>query len=370
MALFALIKKELIQALRDKRMRFILIMAPVIQIILFGYAATTDIKNIPMLIIDYDQSSMSRELNNSFFASGYFSKVLSRARTISPSDFLKSGAAKVVVIIPPAFSEKVGRNIPAQIQMLVDGSDANSASITKSYLEEIIRAFSLKLLNNQQQIIHSGAGVTPEMRIWYNPELKSAYYMVPGILCMILLIITALLTALAITKERELGTLEQMLVSPLRRWEFILGKTLPFVLTGFLEVILVLVVAKILFNIPIRGSLLLLFFGVILFLFSTLGLGLFAASVAKTQIQAMLTIFSIIMPTFLLSGLFFPISSIPIALRWIAYINPLTHFLIIVRGILLKGVGIFEIYKEIITLAVFGVFFISFSVFRFHKRIE
>ena len=377
-ALLALIKKELIQTLRDRRMLFIVLMAPVIQLVIFGYVATTDVKNISLYVIDYDQSSLSRELAASFFASGYFLKVTKNDPFAKANTFLKNGWAKVVVTIPTDFSEKVSRNTKANLQLLIDGSDANSANITKSYLEEIIHAFSLKFITNQERslnIDHQSLAIpvltiTPKIRVWYNPELKSAYYMVSGIICMILLIITALLTALAITKERELGTIEQILVSPLRRWEFVLGKTLPFVLVGFIEVIMILLVAKILFQIPMRGSLILLFFCVIIFLFTTLGLGLFAASVSKTQAQAMMTVFPIIMPAFLLSGLFFPIASIPPLLRWLAYINPLTYFLIIVRGILLKGNGFFDIYKEIITLAMFGTFFIVFSVLRVRKRIE
>jgi ABC-2 type transport system permease protein len=194
--------------------------------------------------------------------------------------------------------------------------------------------------------------------------------MVPGLLCQILLIITAILSGASITREKELGTMEQILVSPLKRIQFILGKTIPFVLVGFIDVILVLVMAKILFQIPINGSLLLFFFTAIIFLFTSLGIGLLGASVSKTQSQVMLTIFPIMMPAFLLSGLFFPIASIPLSLRWISYINPLTHYLIIVRGILLKGAGFFTLYKEIGFLALFGIFFFSFAAMRFRKRMD
>ncbi|MGQ9535453.1 MAG: ABC transporter permease, partial [bacterium] len=208
------------------------------------------------------------------------------------------------------------------------------------------------------------------IRIWFNPELKSANYMIPGIISQILLIMTALLTALAITREKELGTIEQILVSPLPRAIFILGKTIPFVLVGFIQVLLVLGVARIIFTIPIKGNLFFLFLCSIFFLFTTLGLGLFSASVCKTQAQAMLTVFPIIMPAFLLSGFFFPINSIPAILRWIAYINPLTYFLIIVRGIFLKGSTFLDLYRELLVLIIFGVGFIIFSSLRIRKRIS
>ncbi len=377
--IFALIKKELIQAFRDTRMLIILVVAPIIQLVIFGYVATTDIKNVPIVIIDLSQSSTSRALTSSFFTSDHFVRVMpSLGWRGEPEDFLKSGKAKIVVLIPPEFSKMIERNETAEVMIVADGSDANSATITNNYVIELIQTFAQDIAQRQLNNVASGQisfmqsipVVIPHVRIWYNPELKSSHYMVPGIICMILLIITSLLTAMAITRERELGTLEQVLVSPLKRWEFILGKTIPFVFVGFAEVMIILFLARVLFHIHVRGSLPLLFFTAIIFLFTTLGIGLFAASVSKTQIQAMLTVFPILMPTFLLSGLFFPVSSIPIMLRWIAYINPLTYFLIIVRGILLKGNGFFDIYREVIVLAIFGAFFIVFSSVRLRKRIE
>lgn len=377
--ILAFIKKELIQTLRDKRMRFIVFVAPIIQLILFGYVVTTDVKNISIYVQNLDQSSVTRELISSFIASGYFKKIAAdNTLKIPPETILKNGKAKVVVIIPPDFTQALSKNDEAKIQILVDGSDANAALITKVYIEQILRDFGLKQLATMTQLLNSLTTksainlpmITPHISIWYNPELKSSHYMVPGILGLILLIITALLTALAITKEREAGTLEQISVSPLRSWEFILGKTIPYVLIGFIELVLVLIVARLLFQIPVRGSLLLLFLTATIFIFTTLGLGLLAASVSKTQTQAMFTIFPILMPAFLLSGLFFPITGIPFVLRWIAYINPLTYYLIIMRGIVLKGVGISHIYKELILLALFGLALVSFSVTRFRKRIE
>ncbi|MGQ9464858.1 MAG: ABC transporter permease [bacterium] len=371
--LVALVRKELIQTFRDARMRFIVLAAPVIQLVIFGYVATTEVKNIKLLLIDYDQSLVSRELGNVIFNSQYFIKVDSReVYRRKPLELLSEGKAKAIVTILRDFSKNIGRNSKAEILIQIDGIDANAANIMKVYLKQIINEYLIKKSITVGIASQSLYYAMPDIsiRIWFNPELKSANYMIPGIISQILLIMTALLTALAITREKELGTIEQILVSPLPRAIFILGKTIPFVLVGFIQVLLVLGVARIIFTIPIKGNLFFLFLCSIFFLFTTLGLGLFSASVCKTQAQAMLTVFPIIMPAFLLSGFFFPINSIPAILRWIAYINPLTYFLIIVRGIFLKGSTFLDLYRELLVLIIFGVGFIIFSSLRIRKRIS
>jgi len=375
--LLAFIKKELTQTLRDKRFRFILFGAPVIQLIIFCYVVTTEIKDISLVVIDYAQSQDSRDLIATFTSSGYFRRVKIEERSIGTvDDYLKNGRAKVALVIPPDFSKNITTDRPAQVKLAIDGADANAAIITRGYVEEITRAFAQNILKrhqNQTSMLESMAAsgiVAPEIRILYNQEMKSSHYMVPGMIALILLITTALLTAVAITREKELGTLEQIIVSPLTRWQFILGKTLPYVLVGFIDVLLILATGKILFDLPIRGSIVLLFLSAIVFLFTTLGIGLLAASVSRNQAQAMLTVFPLMMPAVLLSGFVFPVTSIPVALRWIAYINPITHYLIVVRGILIKGAGITELYMEILILLGFGLFFIVFSSLRFSKRME
>ena len=377
-ALIAFIRKELIQALRDSRMRFVLFGAPLVQLVIFGYVVTTDIKNIPLLIIDYDRSSESREFTAAFFASGYFIRVGGLEKQVTEAEAaLKGNKARVAIVIPSGFSRNLSRTEPAAVQILFDGSDGNSANVTKAYIEGIMASLSKKRLEQTLNARASTAGkgraaplVDLQIRVFYNPELRSSSFMVPGILCMILLIVTALLSGLSITREKELGTMEQILVSPLSRFEFILGKTVPFVLVGLIDVVLILVAARLLFHIPIRGSLVLLFFSSLIFLFTSLGLGLFGASVSRTQAQVMLTIFPFMMPAFLLSGLFFPVASMPVALRWIAYVNPLTYFLVIVRGILLKGAGLPVLWHELLILTVFGAALLTFSALRFRKRIE
>jgi len=377
--LLTFIKKELTQALRDRRMRFVLFGAPLLQLILFGYVVTTDIKNISLLVIDHEQSVESREFIESFYSSGYFTRVGVKTNFSDDAEgLLLRDKIKVAIIIPPDFSKRLARDYQTTIQILVDGSDGNAANITRAYIDQIIANYSKNILFKILNSRSSNTGfsstnallVTPQVRVLYNPALKSSAFMVPGIICQLLLIVTAVLSGASITKEKELGTIEQIFVSPLNKVQFILGKTIPFVLVGFIDVILILIMAKILFQIPINGSLLLFFFVSLIFLFTSLGIGLFAASVSRTQAQVSLTIFPFMMPAFLLSGLFFPIASIPISLRWIAYINPLTYYLIIVRGILLKGAGFISLYKEIIFLTLFGIFFFVFSSLRFRKRMD
>lgn len=372
------IRKELTQALRDPRMRIILFAAPLLQLVIFGYVATTDIRNIRLAVVDQDRSSASRELADAFFASGYFVPARPVRSAAEAEAALERNDARVALVIPAGFARDLDRRVPAPVQILFDGTDGNSTNITKAYVEGIVAAFSAErmaaLLDRLPQAVQlklgAGPRVEPEVRVFYNPELRSSSFMVPGILCMILLLVTALLSGMSITREKELGTLEQILVSPVRRLEFILGKTIPFVLVGLINVVLVLVAAKILFRIPVRGSLVLLFFSSLIFLFTSLGLGLFGASVSRNQTQVLLSIFPFMMPAFLLSGLFFPVASIPQALRWIAYVNPLFYFLVIVRGILLKGVGLAVLWPQISALAVFGVGLITFSSLRFRKRLE
>lgn len=375
--LLAFIKKELTQTFRDKRFRFILFGAPVIQLVIFGYVVTTEIKDISLAVIDYAQTQESRELAASFTASGHFKQIKVKSQAIGAiDDYLKSNLAKIVLVIPPDFSKNLLAGASTQLKVAIDGADANAAIITRGYVEQIIRAFAQRVKERRMNQTPTRGGtsalgiVIPEVRILFNQEMKSSHFMVPGMIAMILLITTALLTAVAITREKELGTLEQIIVSPLTRWQFILGKTLPYILVGFIDVLLILATGKILFDIPIRGSIVLLFLTAIIFLFTTLGIGLLAASVSKNQAQAMLTVFPLMMPAFLLSGFVFPVASIPAALRWIAYINPITYYLVVVRGILIKGAGIYELYTEILKLLGFGLFFIVFSSLRFTKRME
>jgi ABC-2 type transport system permease protein len=373
--LIAFFKKELIQTFRDRRFRFFLFVAPIVQVVVFGYVVTTEIKNVSLAVVDNDQSQESRELIDSFFSSGYFKRSTVRIPGAQTESVFEERRLKTMLVIPLGFVEHLARFEPAPVQLLIDGTDANAATVIKGYAEQIFYAFAQNVIAHRYSgaILSNGAPlearITPEIRIFYNQEMKSSHYMVPGVIVIILLNLTALLTGVAITREKELGTLEQIIVSPVSRWQYILGKTLPYVMIGMINVVLVLGVGKLLFDIPIRGNIVLLFVTSIIFLFTTLGLGLLAASVSENQSQVMLTIFPLLMPAFLLSGLVFPVASIPAALRWIAYINPITYYLTIVRGILIKGIGIAELYREILILAGFGIFFAWFSILRFKKRL-
>jgi ABC-2 type transport system permease protein len=372
--LAAFVKKELTQTLRDPRMRFVLFAAPLIQLIIFGYVATTDVKNIAFHAIDFDRTSASRVLASAFTATGYFKNIPAddggrNDLNSDPETALRSNQASVVLVIPPGFSKKLSTNTSAHVQVLVDGSDGNAATIIKGYAEQVFYEWTQKHIASDANSRAPAPSINPRIKILFNPELRSSHFMVPGLICMILLLLTSILSAMAITREKELGTLEQILVSPLKRWEYIVGKTVPFVLVGFVDVLLILGAAKLLFGIPVRGSLLLLFFSSFIFLFTSLGIGLIAATVSRTQAQAMLTVMPVMMPAFLLSGLFFPVASIPALLRWIPYVNPITYFLIIVRGILLKGLSIGMLYREISVLIVFGIGFLTISSMFFQKRL-
>lgn len=374
--LLTFIRKEWIQSVRDPRLRFILFGAPLIQVIIFGYVVTTDIRNIPLHVQDHDRSKASRELVSSFFANRYFIAVVGADENAEQT--MRRGRARASLVIPAGFNRRISRGETGSVQILIDGTDGNSALIIKGYVEEILNRYNLKVLSSRinrhlpaaRPWIRSWPLVRPQMRILYNPELVSAHFMVPGLLCIILLLATALLSGMSIAREKEMGTLEQILVSPLARWQFILGKTMPYVFIGFIDILLLLVASRLLFHIPVRGNLLLLLLAAVIFLFTSLGLGLFGASVSRNQSQVLLSIFPFFMPAFLLSGLFFPVASIPAGLRWLAYINPMTYFLKIVRSILLKGAGMDILGLDYLVLALFGIALIVYSSLKFRKRIE
>lgn len=374
--LLTFIRKEWIQSMRDPRMRFILFGAPLIQVIIFGYVVTTDIHNISLLVQDYDRSSVSRTLAASFFATKYFVRPVTE--TVNVELAMRRGSARACLVIPAGFNRQINRGEVGTAQILIDGTDGNSALIIKGYVEEIMNRFILEQmfvrLNRHhpeiQSWIRSWPLVRPQIRVLYNPELVSAHFMVPGLLCIILLISTALLSGMSIAREKETGTMEQILVSPLAQWQFILGKTIPYVIIGFIDLGVLLIASRILFHIPFRGSMVLLLLAAVIFLFSSLGLGLFGASVSGNQAQVLLSIFPFFMPSFLLSGLVFPVASIPLLFRWIAYINPMTYFLKIVRGILLKDAGLNALGLDYLMLALFGAALITFSSLRFRKRLE
>jgi len=371
--ILTIIQKELIQVKRDKRMFGLSILAPVVQLILLGYAATTDIRSISMAVCDQDRSAVSRELIEKFTTAGYFSidEVVDSPTEID--HLLEDGKVWLALVIPPKFGSSIFAGRQAQLQLLADGSDANSANIALAYANQIINTYSRSIIVEQLEKspqFFKPARVLPEIRVWYNAELKSRNFMVPGVVALVLMIITMTLTSLAIVKEKEAGTLEQLLVTPIKPYQLILGKLIPFVLIGAVDVTIVLAVARFWFEVPLRGSILLLYGLCGLFVLTTLGLGLFVSTISKTQQQAMMTAqFFIFMPFIFFSGFTFPIENMPQWIQYLTYLIPLRYFITIIRGIFLKGDGIAELWTQALALFVFGVVILTLSVLRFKRKL-
>jgi ABC-2 type transport system permease protein len=371
--IYYIVIKEFLQFRRDKRMMLVSFLAPVVQLLLLGYAATTDIRDIPMLVYDQDRTSTSREFVNRFENSGYF-VVTRQATSMSEIDpYIENGDVWIALVIPHDFTSNLLALRPSTVQLLADGSDANSAGISIGYASQIVGKYSqsvlLEISKKSPSILNTGR-LAPEVRVWYNPELKSRNFMVPGVLAMVLMIITMTLTSLAVVKEKEIGTLEQLMVTPIKPLQLIIGKLLPFIVIGAIDVALVLVVAKFWFAVPLRGSILLLLGLSCLFVLTTLGLGLFVSTISKTQQQAMMTAqFFFFMPFIFFSGFTFPIENMPRLIQYVTYAIPLRYYIVIIRGIFLKGVGVAELWPQIIALLIFGVVIFSLSVLLFRKRL-
>ncbi|OGF48013.1 MAG: ABC transporter permease [Candidatus Firestonebacteria bacterium RIFOXYA2_FULL_40_8] len=374
--IFNLAKKEFIQTFRDKKMLPIIFVAPVIQLILLGYAVTTDVKHVYISVVDRDNSVESRELVGAALNSGYFDLKPGVEKESEIEESLKTGKSDFVLYFPPNYSKNIKMNKKATFQIIADGSDATLTGIGLNYLNEIVQRKNKEI---RDKVMSSRAGllgksitfpqVSPEVKVMYNPELKSANYMVPGVMALILTLMTMLLTSMSITKEKENGTLEQLVVSPLKPYEIIFGKTLPFVLIGMLDVILVVSGGILVFNIPMLGSVWLLAACSLIFIMSTLGIGLFISTISRTQQQAMLTTFMFIFPAMILSGFVFPITNMPEPAQYITYFIPLRYFLTIIRGIILKGNGIEILWPEIAALIVFGIVIFTLSSMRFRKKL-
>jgi len=373
-AILHIIRKEFLQLKRDPRLLPIIFIAPVFQLLLLGYAANLDVKNIRMVICDLDKSVMSRELVSEFKQSGYFVPVstISDPRKIDP--YLDYGRASMALVIPENFAERIQAGKSSQLQIIVDGAEAAFASSSLQYASIIISRYSqgivLQILEKTRGAGFSIPRVNPEIRLWYNPELKSRNFFIPGVLSLLLMVMTMLLTSLAIVKEKEMGTMEQLIVTPIKPYTLIIGKLAPFVIIAIIDTILVLVVAGFWFRVPIKGSILLLFGLTIIFLMTTLGLGLFISTVSKTQQQAMMTAMVFVMqPMIMLSGFVFPIENMPRAIQLLTYLLPLRYFIVIIRGIFLKGVGFYELWDQALVLLLFGIGILSLSVFRFRKKV-
>lgn len=372
----SLLVKELTQIRRDRRLFGILIMAPLVQLMVMGFAATTDIKDITLAVRDDDGSFLSREYVRAITASGYFKRVPMGASEAHDGDLLVRGAAGLVLKIPPDFSRHLLARRPAPVQVLVDGADSNFAVQGLNYLQRATRLFSDRLgrevrLASPEFSRRSPPAVRLEARAWYNPDLTSRWYMVPSLMGVLLMVVTMLVTSMALVKEREEGTMEQLIVTPLRPGELIAGKLLPFVVIGFLEITLALAVIRGVFHVPLRGHVLTLYALSGLFLLTTLGLGLFISTLVHTQQQAMmLSAFFVMMPFVLLSGFIFPVENMPEAIQVLAAVIPLKYYLTIVRDVFLKGSGFADLWREAVVLLGWGVGILALATLKFHKKLD
>ena len=376
-----IMRKELIQALREPRMRVLLFIPPMVQLLVFGYAVNLDVDRAQIAWMDMDRTPESRDLLARFQGSGRFAVVMTPENEAEAAEALDRGAAQAVIRVLPEFARDLKRGRPTEVQVLVDGTNSNTASLISSYAGEVIADFSGAAAQAQQgmRVMALSPGAPPNMRfaevaartrVWFNPDLYSRNYFVPGVIANIILIVTVMLTALAIVREKEIGTMEQLMVTPVRPIEIMLGKTLPFALVGIVDVALITGVALLVFHIPFRGSPLLLFACAVLYLMTTLGAGLLLSTVSHTQQQAMMGNFFFTTPAFMLSGFAFPIRNMPAAVQYLTYLNPLRYFIEIVRGIFLKGTGIAVLWPQMAALAAYGVAMIAISTSRFRKKLD
>ncbi len=369
------IQKEFLQFKRDPKMFAMILVAPIIQLIFLGYAANFDVNVVHTAVYDMDKSEASRKYIESFESTGYYSFDYYVDNYDQLTEHIDNAEVIMGLVIPRGFEEKINRSETVQVQAIFDGSDGNTASIAAGYLQGITQKYSKDIVTEIRnklgmQVIPVGS-VQSETRVWYNPELKTRNFMVPGIVALLLMIITLILTSLAIVKEKEIGTLEQLIVTPIKPVQMIIGKLVPFALLGFAAVILVITAMYIIFGIAVKGSVVFLLFSSFVFILSTLGLGLFVSTISKTQQQAMmLAIFLVMMPMVFLSGFAFPIENMPQIIQWITYIIPLRYFMTIIRGIILKGIGFADLWIQLAAMLGLGVLILSLSVMRFQKRID
>ncbi|RPH61711.1 MAG: ABC transporter permease [Chloroflexi bacterium] len=371
--LISIIRKEFLQILRDPRTLAIIVVIPIMQIFLLGYAATNDVRNIPLAVLDRSQSLESRKLLDAYRAADYFRiayVVDSEAEVVTLID---KGDARAGLIIPPEYAARL-KEKTAKVAFLLDGSDPTVASTSLSAAQLIGQAHATSIIS--EKVARSGSickvqqPVEVRTTVFYNPDLISAYFMIPGVIGTILFSITAVLTASTIVRERERGTIEQLIVTPIRSWELVVGKILPYIILAFVDMLEVLLIGNLWFGVPIRGSLLLIMLLSGLFLLSGLGIGLFASTVARTQQEAMLMVWMTLLPSIFLSGFFFPIDAMPKVLQWISYIIPLRYYLVIIRALLLKGVGLDLIQNQVISLCIFALVIMSAASLRFRKRLD
>lgn len=372
--LVSIIRKEFIQITRDRRTLVIILVIPIMQLFLLGYSATTDVRNIPLAVLDQCRCAESRALLDAYRAADYFRLAYSVQSEAELRFLIERGDARAGILIPPDYNTALARG-EAQVAFVLDGSDATAGSTALAAATLIGQQHATALMLEKLE----RAGVKMEAlrpplevrtRVWYNPDLVSSHFMIPGVIGMILFAITAILTASAIVRERERGTIEQLIVTPIRPWELVVGKIIPYVLLAFVDTLEVLAIGHWWFGVPVRGDLTLILACSGLLLLSGLGIGLFASTIANTQQEAMLTVWMTLLPSIFLSGFFFPLEAMPQVLQWVSYLVPLRYYLVIIRALLIKGAGLAAIWPETLALAIFGLLILGAAALRFRKRLD
>jgi ABC-2 type transport system permease protein len=369
-----IVRKEFRQIKRDKRILGVLLFIPALMLLMFGYALNFDVKNTSMAVYDEDKSSVSREFLQQFFISEYFKRVKTLESKSEINELLDGEHVRAVLVVPATFSKDIQQGKAVSVQVIVDGANSNAAATVLGYISAIIQQYSMKVMA-ESFIRMGGQKITLPIdfqpRVWYNPELRSAKFLVPGLIAFILMVTAVISTALSVVRERELGTMEQIMVSPIKPIELILGKTIPYTVISLIATVSILILGYILFDVSIKGSLLLLSIVTFLFLVGGLGVGLLISTLVETQQLAfMIAVIVSMLPTFILSGFVFPIRNMPILIQGITYILPARYFLVALRAIILKGAGLSAFWDQALVLTIFAVLMIGISSLRMKKILE
>lgn len=366
--------KEFLQTFRDPRMRGIILVAPVVQLLLFGYAVSTDVRSVPLAVRDDDRSVASRELVSEFVQSEYFTLAGYFRDDAEAARLLDREEARMVLCFKRGFGAALDAGHTAPLQVIIDGTDSNTARVAGDYAARVVRSFARgKLVDRLTRLrgpVRNLEPVTLQIRAWYNDNLESRNFFVPGVIASLITIITLMMTSMAVVREKEIGTLEQIIATPIRQFEFILGKTIPFVLVGYVDVVLIVLVGVYWFEVPMRGSLPLLYVGVSLYLMSLIGIGLLISTLCQTQQQAMMSTFFFFNPAMLLSGFVFPIANMPAPVQWLTYLNPMRYVLIIIRAIFLKGIGAELLWPQMLALFLLGMATLALAMQRMKKTLK
>jgi ABC-2 type transport system permease protein len=364
------VRKEFIQIRRDSGLRRMVLIAPLLQLLIYGYVVATDIRSLPMVVLDRSASSEGQRLVDRFVQSGYFELQEHAPSLRAVEEHLNTGESMIALVIPEDYARNVRRGVLAKVQLLVDGTNSNTATIALGYAGGVIGAENAARL--EQNLDRKGirmieAGIREEPRVWFNPSLRAINYMVPGIVCVLLMEMMVPLTAFSLVRERERGTIEQLMVTPLRAGEVLIGKTIPYVVIGIMDACVILAAGTLWFGVPLPGNLLSLFLSTLLFIVVSLSLGILVATLVGTQQQAALSAQFVLVPNILLSGFMFPIESMPIGMQWLTTVLPMRYFLVIIRGIMMKGLSLFDLWEQVIPLAALGVLIFSISWLRFRR---